>query len=742
MFELKNISIKNKLRAVIVLTTTLIALIATSIFIVTDTLNLRKTEVADGFILAEIIATQNISSLLFNENDKANKNLTALQANQQILKSYIFDYQGHPFASYTKSDKDLTIVTDSLKLTDIYPDAKKVEDDQYFFNGYQLHVFKEITLEDEHIGTVYVQTDLEQMRHYLYQATAIVLFVMIASFLMSFVLASYFEKLITQPIHNLLSATREVSKYKVYSVRAKATGNDELGLLTKEFNTMLEQVEQRSIQLNLYRDHLAEMVQERTKALTERTQELVEARDQAMAANKAKDTFLANMSHELRTPLNAILGYTQILNRNKALSSEQAEGLKIIQQSGEYLLTLICDILDLSKIQAGTVDFHPNDFYLRHFLDNMADLFKVRAHQKGLEFKYEFAEELPNVVRTDEKRLRQVLINLIGNAMKFTNTGEVRFFVACDNGQVKFTIEDTGIGIDPVDLQDIFEPFQRIGEQEYQYEGTGLGLAITKTLVNIMGGELQATSQLNQGSQFWFSLELPEIATSMKPQKPIEHYAGEDKQYSVLIVDDKPENRSMLVKLLEPLHFDIVQAGDGYEGLDKVDELHPDLVITDLMMPVMDGFDMAKEIRKRDEIKHTPIIATSASVFEHHQQASLEAGCNSFLPKPIREQELVQAISQYLELAWLDTVNLAPDEIQQQQPTIEAELTEQQAHTIYDLAAVGDIDAIIDYVQELEQITPNNHEFYNQIIHLANDFDLDEIRNLVKPFVDEACCVD
>ncbi|WP_353570824.1 ATP-binding protein [Candidatus Albibeggiatoa sp. nov. BB20] len=743
MLYLKNISIKNKLRAIIVLTTTLIALVATSIFIVTDTLNLRKVKIADSFVLAEIMANQNISSLLFNEKAKANKNLTALQANQQIIEAYIFDYQGDKFASYTKIGKDLTVVTRSVSLTDYYHALSghtRIQDG-YFFKGYQLHVFKGIILEDEYIGTIYIQTDLEQMRHYLYQAIAIVLFVMFASFLTSLILASYFEKLITQPIHNLLNATREVSKYKVYSVRAEAVGNDELGMLTKEFNTMLEQVEQRSIQLNLYRDHLAEMVKERTKALTERTQELVEARDQAMAANKAKDTFLANMSHELRTPLNAILGYTQIMGRNKSLSAEQNEGLKIIRQSGEYLLTLICDILDLSKIQAGRVDFHPNDFDLNSFLTNMADLFKVRADQKGLQFKYEFAETLPNVVQTDEKRLRQVLINLIGNALKFTNTGEVRFFVTNDGDKIEFRIEDTGIGIKALALNEIFEPFQRIGEQEYQYEGTGLGLAITKTLVDIMGGALQARSEINQGSCFWFYLELPETSAEIKPNKSIELCAGENTQYSVLIVDDKSENRSMLVKLLEPLHFQILQASNGYEGLDQVDELHPDLVITDLMMPVMDGFDMAREIRKRDEIKHTPIIATSASVFEQHQLASIEAGCNLFLPKPIREQELIQAISQYLELAWLDTVNLQSELAQSSNEISPQFISIEQANTIHELAAVGDIDAIVDYMQRLKQDNPTNKELYTQITELADNFDIDAIRDMVKPFMTEDCCI-
>ncbi len=733
MLDLRNISIKNKLRAIVIATTTLISFVIISIFTTVDMVNLRKNKVADTLILAEMIGNQNISNLLFNDKEGASKNLTALQSNPRIIKAYLFDYQANLFANYERLNKNLTATNIPAPLTG-YINQKQEE--QYFFEGYQLHVLKKIILEKENIGAVYLQIDLAQMRNYIYQAIAIILFIIFAASLISFILAHYFEKLITRPIQNLLHATREVSKYKIYSVRAETVGEDELGILAHEFNAMLAQVEQRTIQLNLYREHLAEMVQERTKALTERTRELVEARDQAMAANKAKDSFLANVSHELRTPLNAILGYSQILNRDKSLSTEQAEGLKIIQKSGEYLLVLISDILDLSKIQAGKIDFNPNDFYLKHFLISMMDLFKIRAQQKGLGFNYQFADTLPNVVRTDERRLRQVLINLIGNALKFTNTGNILITVTNDGDKVEFKVEDTGIGIEENTLKEIFEPFQRVGE-EYQYEGTGLGLAITKALIEIMGGELQVKSVVHQGSCFWFSLALPEVATTIKT-KSIDHYVDEKKQYSVLVVDDKLENRSMLVKMLEPLHFKILQAKNGYEGLDKVDEFHPDLVITDLMMPVMDGFDMIREIRRRDEIKHTPIIATSASVFEQHQRASIEAGCNAFLPKPIQEYELIQEISQYLELAGLDTVNLQTE----QTTTINVQFTKEQADIIYELAAVGDIDAIVDYTQKLIALYPANKSLYTQISTLANDFDIDAIRDLVKPFIDEVHFID
>ncbi|HEY9597247.1 MAG TPA: PAS domain S-box protein, partial [Cyanophyceae cyanobacterium] len=420
--------------------------------------------------------------------------------------------------------------------------------------------------------------------------------------------------------------------------------------------------------------------------------ELQQAKEAAESANRAKSEFLANISHEFRTPLNGILGYTQILKSlittqkrfsdTFILSPESEErlrdGLNIIQQSGEHLLTLINDILDLSKIEADKMELHLNEFHFPKFLHSIIDLFRLRAEQKGILFIYEPLFPLPTGVRGDEQRLRQVLINLLSNAVKFTEEGRVVFKVGyasafnthssvdappevtTDNGQlttdtIRFQVEDTGIGIASEKLEEIFLPFQRVCDRGHLADGTGLGLSISRKLVRMMGGELQVKSTLNQGSVFWLDLELPEVSGWLSPTatlaQPIIGFNGEKRK--VLVVDDRRENRSILVNLLSPLGFEVVEATDGYDCLRKAKEFQPDVVLMDLFMPRLDGFETTQQLRQSTEFRDLVVIAASASAFEQDRQRSLASGCNDFIAKPIQSSSLLECLQQYLGLEWL-----------------------------------------------------------------------------------------
>ncbi len=481
--------------------------------------------------------------------------------------------------------------------------------------------------------------------------------------------------------------------------------------------------------------------------LTERRQfelDLERAKEAAEAANRAKSSFLANMSHELRTPLNGILGYAQIFNRDKSFTPKQREGIEIIQRSGEYLLTLINDILDFSKLETGRLELTLSDFHFSSFLDNLISLFKLRAAQKGLAFVYEPLSALPVGIRADERRLRQILVNLLSNAFKFTEQGGITFRVSYVDHQVLFEIIDTGIGIAATDLTRLFLPFQQLERRNCQTEGTGLGLSITKKLVETMAGELRVESTIGSGSHFWVKLPLPEVSTlgdlKTKPPAIITGFEGPPRK--ILVIDDKAENRAVLVNLLTPLGFTVVEASDGQIGLTQMETELPDLILTDLVMPHLDGFELLRRLRKMPAFTHLPVIAISASVFDFNRQVSMETGYDDFLPKPIKAEELLERISFHLGLHWIyeqttpstATANQSvPDTMDEIVSSYQGPSPEQAA-ILLDVALMGDINGIMEELDELVCQQPTLEPFANYIRKLAKNFEEKKICEILEKY--------
>jgi signal transduction histidine kinase/DNA-binding NarL/FixJ family response regulator len=475
--------------------------------------------------------------------------------------------------------------------------------------------------------------------------------------------------------------------------------------------------------------------------LAAQARELALARDTADRANRAKSTFLANMSHELRTPLNAILGYTQLLKRSPDTTKWQADAYHTIQQSGEHLLMLIVDLLDLSKIEAEKLELQLSTVHMPAFLQGIANIIRVKANEKALEFECEFSPDLPSYIQADQKHLRQVLLNLLSNAIKFTDRGRVDLQVSVlsqsqEEVRLRFGVRDTGSGIPRDYLETIFRPFEQLGDEESRSGGTGLGLSISRKLVRLMGGEIQVESTPGQGSFFSFNVAALvahyEGSASRLGGKVI-GYGGPRKR--VLVVDDIDANRSVLADTLGLLGFEIEQAINGLEALKAAQSNPTDLVLMDVRMPVMDGLEAMRQMRQDPQLCRIPIIAVSAGVTKNEKDECLEAGAKAFLTKPIDEEYMLKQIGSVLGLTWIK-------DALQQTPTAMNDPGEQlvlpepdQMESLHDLAKAGNMRAISEKAESLAAHDPRYRPFADKITQLARGFQSRALLHMMEKYV-------
>lgn len=515
---------------------------------------------------------------------------------------------------------------------------------------------------------------------------------------------------------------------------------------------------------------LFEQVQQRATELSKANEAAEIARQKAETANKAKSEFLSNISHELRTPLNGILGYTHVLKENSKLTPQQANGLNIIEQSGEHLLTLINDILDLAKIEAKKMELFSSDVYLPKFLNNLVATFHIRAEKKGLSFTYELPSSLAYTVRADEKRLGQIIINLLSNAIRFTETGGVTFrIIELDNlsqpesyltrqlVKLRFEVEDTGIGLTAEAIKNIFNPFEQVREKGRPSVGTGLGLAISQNLAQMMNTQIYVKSKPGQGSKFWLDVTLPlatqHLASSPQVIRKIKGYKGAHRK--ILVVDDELYNRTLIVDLLTPVGFEVIEARDGQEAIKQTEAMQPDFILMDLRMPELSGAEVTQLIRGThgktndystnlqptyESLKNdVVIIAASASAFDKDRQESELAGCNGFLAKPIKPQELFALLKTHLNLEWIyeEITGIAEDttansvELFKIPPLNEMEI-------LLDLANSGKMRRIREHADYLKEISPEYEPFANKLQELAQNFEETAVLALIEKYIKKA----
>ena len=553
------------------------------------------------------------------------------------------------------------------------------------------------------------------------------------------------EKLGTQSflaIPILEEDTTVIGHIAVQDQRERDWGDTEFGILKLFANRAAAELKRRGHEKSL--EDANSQLQRANAALRrevamrlETEKQLEKATKASEAANQAKSHFLAHMSHELRTPLNGILGYAQLLKRDDALTSDQRHSVAVIEHSGEHLLTLINDLLDLAKIEAGRLDLQTGAIDLPQLLKQVVDLVSVRAGQAGIGFTFQVAPELPSQIRGDERAVRQILLNLLGNAVKFTESGAVEFRVRSSQAteercELCFEIQDTGRGIPAEDLDRIFEPFERV-DGPSRVEGTGLGLSITYRLVRAMAGRIDVASEVDKGSTFTVTLPFEMETHGDVPytvQRRIVGYSGPRRR--ILVVDDDEANRHLVVRILGDVGFELQESPNVEDAL-----LHlggrdaPDLIVTDLAMPRLSGLDLARRVRSSHISRSTPIVAISASASVYTREEALAAGCDDFVAKPLRAEELLDSIGRLLRLSWQLIEIHAPKARDAGATTVGIVVDEARATELYDLAMKGDIKELLARADSASAGDPAAAPVYEEVQRLARRFDFKAIRRVL-----------